>query len=450
MRLPSVAVLLVACTFVPRSADAKDPVRHEGKSLTDWIAQAEGRSDDKALEAIVALKRARFLVGASDLVVPALVGLAGAHSRQRFSAVAVLGAYGPLARSALDDLGPLESESSLGLVVARIRIGHDVEVGLRRWRDEAEKRLAHADRVLGRRSQSRNFEFGVADHQATTGLFEPLTAGGELGLRGEGVAHYAQTVLRRSYGHLIASSVLWCADDLGAAAAPLAGDLVSFLADPEPAHRERALGALAWIPELPPETVKRMLKAAPKVTRLVPLRRIVRGLALTAHEPAGETASALKTWSTHADRQVAAWAVAGLARRGVEFERLQPVLRKNLDHADPEIRVAGADGLLSLGRTTPEVSKAVEARLSDPDLRVRWRCGALVVREGGDRDAAFAGLALALDGPDDVERVAVLELVRSLGPAAAPIRETVAAWASVPLPRLAEPARMALKSIDGK
>lgn len=451
--------LLLACLLAPRAAAAADPIRHEGKPLAEWISQTTGKSEEKALEAFAALKRARFLVNAPPIVVRVLAHLVES-GRRRDSAIDALGAYGAVAASVLDAsalhaLRATESSSNLGSAVALVRIGSEVEQGLRTWRKEAEEALADADRVTRGMNPPKTLEYADTPlHHARTRVFLALVHGGKLGLRGDEVGPIALRALKRPWGHLVAETVLWTASDLGAAAAPLAEELVRYLEDREPVMRSRAVHALAWIPELPPATASRMLKAAVKVSDVRALRPITQGLAVTEHEPGEETVAALKTLSKHADRRVAAWAVAGLARRRVDPERLPTMLLANLRHAEPEVRAAGADGLWSLELSTEEVRKEIAARLVDPDRRVRWRCGASVARAGGGREgdlqAALDALTLGVDGPDDVERVAALGVVRELGAVAAPLRDRVAAWSAVPFPRISGPARRALDAIDGK
>lgn len=386
---------------------------------------------------------------APSIVVPVLADLAEG-GRRRDSAIDALGAYGALAA-----LRATESSGDLGSAVARVRVGLDVEQGLRTWRKEAEDALADADRVTRGMTRPKALEYGDTPlHRARSRMFLALVHGGKLGLRGDEVGPIALRALKRPYGHLVEETVLWAATHRGAAAAPLAEELVRYLEDREPVVRSRAVHALAWIPDLPPATASRMWKAAVKVSDLRALRPITQGLAVTEHGPGEEAVAALKTLSKHADRRVAAWAVVGLARRHLDPERLPPMLLANLRHAEPEVRAAGADGLWALETSIEEVRKEIAARLADPDRRVRWRCGASVAKAGGGREgdlqAALDALARGVDGPDDVERVAALGVVRELGAVAAPLRDRVAAWSAVPFPRISGPARRALDAIDGK
>ncbi len=452
MRLRTVSAVVLVCTLAPRTAGADAPVRHEGKTLVEWIAQARGRSSDKSRDAIRALGRARFLVDAPTLVLPVLVEIAeGDRGVSMFTALDAIAAYGPRAREALGALRPSDEHPDVARAVARVLIGDGVEDGLRTWKEDAERQMATADRTTEGMKLPDELEYADTPfYHAMTGVNVALYAGGNLGLRAEGVAAFAGKVLKRPYGFLVASTVLSMAEELRAGAAPLAADLVPFLEDREPVHRARAANALAWAPGLSPESVKRMLKAGSKVTHVPTLRSIAQGVAVTTHDPAVDVVTVLNALAKHSDRVVAAWAVAGLVRRGADPEKRLPGLLANLTNAEPMVRVAAADGLLSIGRWSEATREIARARLLDPDLRVRWRCGALVARGGGDVEVALAGLALGIDGPDDVERVAAFEAVRALGPAAGALRERAASWSKMPFPLIAGPALRALDAIDGK
>ena len=449
MRASCRLAVILALLLAPRAADADTEVRHEGKTLAEWIAQARGKSADKAREAIRAVERARFLVDAPAVVVPALVEiLSTGNSVTGFTAVGALASYGPLARDAVGALRSDARELDTARLAARIRIGEGVAEGLRAWAEDADRQLATADKVTRGMKLPKAVEYADTPfYYAMQSVFLSLTAGGSLGLRGEGVAGFAGKVLRRPYGPLVASTVLWSAEDLGAAAAPLAAGLVPFLKDTEPVNRLRAARALAWIPGLPPESTKQVLRSLSSAAHVPSLRSIVQGIAVTLNDPKDDVVTSLRGLAGHADRAIAAWAVAGLARRAVDREKILPVLLANLKNADPDVRVAAADGLLSIGEWTDVTQAEARKGLVDPDLRVRWRCGAIAATAGGDVEPSLDAVALGIEGPDDVERVAAIEAARKLGSLARPLRSHLKSWSELPCARIAEPARHALEAV---
>lgn len=452
MRLRMLPAVVLALTLTPRAADAAPPVRHEGKTLAEWITQIEKASEDKSREAIRAVGRARFLVEAPPVIVPVLVEIIEeSRGVTNYTAVSALASYGPLAREAVGVLRPKGRGSDLPEVAARVLIGDGVAEGLRQWQEDADRALDTADRTTRGMKLPKELEFADTPfYHAMTSVNVALAEGGNLGLRGVGVPAFAAKALQRPYGHLIDGTVLFLAQDLGAASAPLAARLVPYLKDKEPVYRARVAGALAWVPGLPRESVKAMLTCASTVTHVGTLRRIAQGIAVTAHEPKDDVVLALRALAGKGDRTVAAWAVAGLARRAVDLEKTLPLLLTHLKSPEHDVRAAAADGLLSLGEWTEATRAEAVKGLADPDRRVRWRCGAILAAGEGETEGALSALALGIDGPDDVERVAAIEAAGRLGSVAGPLRAQIREWSNLPCPLIADPARRALEAIGGE
>lgn len=418
--------VLLAATTASRQVGADGSLRHEGKTLAEWEAQAGGKSDQRVQDAARALGHARFLVDAQPVALRVLPDLCRDSLRGMVAttALSAIAEYGPLASDVEPDLSKLEDLTG-SVALARIRILRDpgdlFGTMEKRWSDD-EKHLDKPDLA---------WDLGFAS---------------DLGLRGERAVAYLKSRLESSSPKVAAqadAALHDSPDRWEQVASPLAARIARLLDDKEPVMRDRGAASLAWIPDLPKRIETDFFKVA-KAAKSGYVHTIVKGIALIPHDPAA-TAEYLKSRDDTNDAVVSAWARAGLARRlvGAEREKLVVPLRKGLSAADPEVRTASADGLLVLRDLVASFLDDVQARLTDPDLRVRWRCAALLLHHDHGGDAAVSELLRGVDGPDDRERLWAFDAITALGEKAAATADRVAPWTAVPYTLIKEAAQRA-------
>lgn len=428
-----------APSFGLRRAHAGPPVVHEGKPLERWIEQLSSKNDDRARSALRALGHAKFLVGAAELALPAIEPFVNGIGVTHFTAVGALAEYGPLAIGADATLAAHQATSIGEVHVARIRIGRDVKELL----DELQGRWATA---------KANF-LGDPTDTAASELGRLVRQGAELELRGESSVAFAAGLLQdRRTEVLVWSDVFEGIANWGPLAAPLARVAASYLTDKEPVMRGRAVSALAWMSRLSPEHEKALFKGAGAFASGYYAPGVTRGIALTETHPMDLSLALLRGRAGSGDAVVAAWASAGLARRVPDAERpkLWKGLLGQLKHANPEVRAAAADGALALASSAEPALPELAAALADPDLRVRWRIAAVLLRHAKESEAALTELARGIDSPDDFDRLAAFDAIAALKTAASPLAQRIEPWTKVPFRNIASSAERALRAVNGK
>lgn len=430
-RYPAAMLLLLGMAYA-RPALAAPELLHEGKPLTAWIERLRAKDPDKRKDALRTLGAARFLVGAPDVVLPAVEPLLS-DPQCEFTALWAVADFGPLAASLEPTLAGLED--LLGSVLAtRVRVGRDVgpllEALRAKWANARE------------RGEGRSGAAGLLWWQS------PLGQARSLGWRGDaGVAFAASlrddAALRVITAHEIGEALA----EWGPLASQLSGLVPTLLANKEPVIRVRGVVSGAWMPNLPQDVEADVFRGMTGQSSGPQALRITRGVALTAAHPDAKAIPFLRTRSTSSDGAIAAWAWAGLARRvpAADRPRLVAPLTALLRHADPDARAGAADGLLTLA--DPATAATVAPALADADLRVRWRAAALVIRLGGDSAAALPELRRGIESPSDQDRCEAFDAVATLGPAAAALAPDLEAWAATPFPMLAGKARAALAAV---
>ncbi len=429
-----VALVLVALLLAVSTAAGEPPIRHEGKSLDDWVAQLNGKSERRADDAIDALARARFLVGASEVAVPALVRFMRSVPSSRYlpyTAFRAIGGYGPLAASAGPDLRWLESRSGnrIEALVARIRIGDEPEVATEALK-AVPKRARDADKSL--------WPLAIQQEAAEVATLGPRLAE----VSPEFVLHMTRVA---------PSEVVEIARNMGARGAQWASMAREQARSKNAILRGRAAEVLAWSPGLAAEAEETLLSLAKAFASGPFQRTITLGIARKAHQPVGDVITFLQGRAASGDPVAATWAKVGLARRqeGAPRAALLPAFVTALKHADPEVRVAGAEGILGLVRGGVETVPDLHGALADADLRVRWRAAAVLCREGESAEVVRAELERALDGPDDEERIFVLRTLAWLGMRAEGVLPAVTRWRKVPFHEISREASAAFTALGG-
>lgn len=393
----------------------------DGVALTEWARRVRSKSHETALKAILKVEDARFLVGAADIVVPAL--RAAKAGGARWHAIRVLGAYGPLATSAIVDLAPSGDEvpglRAYDEEIALALIGEDPARHIERWRAY----------TLGLKS-------GLA-------VLNALAIGGRLRYRGDVVP----AALLKVRSPLARSTIVKVAADLGPAASVLRAFAIDTLKDKRgrtPSGAGQAAKALAWMDALDEDTQALLVSA----TRIVPkafIPGVVRGLAVVRRPPSKVLEEYLGAKVHDGDPLVASWAAAGLARMG-SAETPVPQLVRALRHERHEVRAAAATGLLAACPGSTLALDALRGARDDVDTRVRWRAVAAQIL-AGDANADLLEIGRAIDGPCDEERLLVFETLCHLGRKVASLAGRLEPWTQLPFPRLAEPARQALAAL---
>jgi HEAT repeat protein len=127
-----------------------------------------------------------------------------------------------------------------------------------------------------------------------------------------------------------------------------------------------------------------------------------------------------------------------------------PKLLRHLSHDDDDVRTAAAEGLLWLGAEAESAAAELEKVATHRDMRLRWRAAAWLVLTG--RKAAVQigdDLARAIDGPEDLDRIAAFQALVLLGPKAASLATRLEPWAEYPVPASSHPAKLALDAVRG-
>ena len=431
-------VVALGVVVLSTAASAKDPRKLvvEGKPLSKWLKAFEKagprvRMADKAYrEAALKLRSARFLVGAHDVVVPALRRRLA--KEDDFYAVGSIIAYGPLATEARKELLELEEKErrfDSRLNTALIMVGHDVEVRLKSYMMEL---VENRDEVPKESQRTKRNGLWV---DMTPGLYQPLRFGDRImDFLSE---HFSDGLPFDEH------SMVRLSNQLGPMGFRFQAEFAKFLDHERDYHRSQVAKGLL-LQKLDAATAKKVFEIA---TSKDDIESTIQDLACV---PAGFDAALpafFKKLRRDRSKLVAAWATVGLARLLPDEPSLLPKLKSAAKNKDGALRLAGVHGMWLLGERAKPAVADLKKRLADDDMRVRWRAAAALLGMNEAVEDALPAFELILGGPDDQERVAAMKAIEALGPVAKPLAAALEPWTTVPFERLASPAKAALASV---
>ena len=430
-----VALVVLLATFAPPAGadDNEPPLIVNGISLRKWVLGLSSSDPKLNKQAAQSCTAGRFLVGASDVVVPAIQKQL--TSRKAYQALALVRVYGPHAEAVRDRLQKWDKNEGDGNVLircARIMI-----------LDDANRCITNLKATL--KAKKSAFPKRGASTLDKLRLSNPLLFMSALGVRGDFVVPTLKKLFPPKAPFTI-DDLLYYAQSLGPAAAPLTSKLAKHVAANDDVRRYRVVATLAEQDKLPDKTTKLVLQGAyfdqddlqQDATRLIACMRT---------EPKAALVKYFQTLGDHKDAGVVAWSQAGLARLQPD-DQVIDALTKAMVHKRDDVRIAAAHGLMSLTAHTEDTLAGMEAGLQDVDMRVRWRMAVSLVKKERAVAKALPELARILGGPGDEERIAAFRAIQSLGPIAQPLDKDIRPWVRVPFKRISGPAKQALAAIQ--
>lgn len=413
----------------------------DGKSVDHWIKQLKGKKEKDVRHAIHTLGKCRFLVDAPERVLPELYPWIRGKGTLSWSARNAVAEYGQSANAGLRFWGEHLRKQWDKEPDEDRRVGLEPGIFLLHVGTPKQVRAAIGDvRSAMYRERDRYL-------QSNLGLNTLLMTLARLGVRGEIAAEFVQGDIITFKRYADIGTLMWLADDLGPAAGPLKSHALSALKDREPVIRMRAVDGLAWIEMLSPDDVKRVLSAARKsVPRGGRGGTLARALTFIPREPKAEVIKYLRKRLSSSDQTESTWCMAALARLEPKPDVVKRI-QGRLSYRDHDARVAAVDGLLNLPELPETLLPAMEFALGDPDLRVRWRAAAALIKAGRPPEELIPELARGLDSPDDLDRIEFFRALARIGAPARALADQVKPWATYPIRLIADPASRAYKAI---
>jgi hypothetical protein len=431
------ALALAAIALIATAVRAGDPLSKEARALRDPLAKLTKGTGSKS-ELLWSLEHARFLVGARELVVgPVTAFLETEIQRESddvYPAIRLLCSYGPHAERA----GPVleKPRDRIGLyLVARILVARP---------ENLDPLWSQFESSLGRVRAA----FDPAKPETAETLRLWIEHAEILGVRGEAIATAAAEWMRNPVlAKAVEAGAIHACQGLRGLAAPFAATIVGRAA--QEGDQDDAVTAMAWLSNLDGDQERLLFEKARGHLTAYRGLETTRAVALTVEHALDLSLQFLEARRDSRDPAVSAWATAGLARRraGTEQQALVGPLLRLLSSKNAEARTAAADGLLQVTPASVAVLAAAERALTDPDLRVRWRAGAMLALAGEKVEAALPSLERGVDSPDDHDRVAAFDAIARIGPRASPLRNRILPWTKVPFPFLRSRAERAVVAL---